>query len=163
MRAPLPRACDWSYILLADSQRSPVPVMFEKQSGSPVRFRTYDPLVYSPGVNCFVFSVQVSWPSAFRRYESSVRSAKHGLCTANQLCVSLHISATATGNARLCVAAVVRAALRHERIFPRVCAIRSESCGTGVPELWAAAIRRLGMRVTIPMRRGESAHRVPER
>ena len=79
-----------------------------------------------------------------------------GLCTANQLCVSLHISATATGNARLCVAAVVRAALRHERIFPRVCAIRSESCGTGVPELWAAAIRRLGMRVTIPMRRGET-------
>jgi hypothetical protein len=29
---------------------------FEKQSGSPVRIRTYDPFVYSLGVKCFVFS-----------------------------------------------------------------------------------------------------------
>jgi hypothetical protein len=47
MRAPLHRASDWIYILLADWQRSPVPVMFEKRFGSPVGFRTYDPQVRS--------------------------------------------------------------------------------------------------------------------
>jgi hypothetical protein len=44
---------------LVDCHRSPVFVLFEKQSGSPVRIRTSDPFVYSPGVKCFVFSGNV--------------------------------------------------------------------------------------------------------
>src|SRR5437773_911788 len=52
--------------------------MFEKQSGSPRRFRTYDPVVYSPGVKCFVFSGHISMQAAFRRYETLLRKRKSG-------------------------------------------------------------------------------------
>jgi hypothetical protein len=56
MRDSFSRASNWIFICLADSQRSPAAIAFEKQSGSPVRMRTYYPFVHSPGVKCFVFS-----------------------------------------------------------------------------------------------------------
>ncbi len=38
--------------------------------------RTYDPLVYSLGVKCFVLSADVSLQAAFRGCESSARERK---------------------------------------------------------------------------------------
>src|SRR5579863_3098224 len=49
-------ASDWIYILLADSQHSPVPLCSKERTGSPVGIRTYDPVVNNAQVNCFVFS-----------------------------------------------------------------------------------------------------------
>jgi hypothetical protein len=62
--------------VLADSQRSPAVLLFAKQSGSPVRMRTYDPFVYSQGVKCFVFSNTISLHAALRRCESSAQKPK---------------------------------------------------------------------------------------
>jgi hypothetical protein len=83
-----------------------------KQSGSPIRFRTSNPVVYSPGVKCFVFSGHISTQAVFRGHGKPCSGAQNGgLFTAHQLCVALHISAAATRNACLSVAAVVAAAL----------------------------------------------------
>src|SRR4051812_39431272 len=76
MRAWFHRASNWIYIPLADSQHSPIVVMFEKRSGSPVRMRTCDPFVYSLGVKCFVFSSTISLQAALGRCESSAQKPK---------------------------------------------------------------------------------------
>src|SRR4051794_40003833 len=64
------------FIRLADSQRSLLYLLFAKQSGSPVRMRTYDPFVYSLGVKCFVFSSRISLQAALRTCESSAQKPK---------------------------------------------------------------------------------------
>jgi hypothetical protein len=66
--------------------------VFESSIGSPIHFRTYDPVVYSPGVNCFVFSGQVSLQAAFRGYENPVRERKTEACSQRISCVLLCIS-----------------------------------------------------------------------
>ena len=61
---------------------------------------------------------------ALRRCEKSARERKTDApVAAHQLCVRLHISAAATGNAGLGVAAVVTAALGHIKDLPRVRAL----------------------------------------
>jgi hypothetical protein len=47
--------------------------VFAKQSGSPVRIRTYDPFVYSPKEKCFVLSSNISLQAALRGCESSAQ------------------------------------------------------------------------------------------
>jgi hypothetical protein len=135
MRAPLHRASDWIYILLADWQRSPVPVMFEKRFGSPVGFRTYDPQVRSKMIfqcsrsrpfSCSrlcgllsawainsdersgLFSAAASprWPHS-QHAKALLGSANLVLPPSASAVCSLHIFASATENAWLVVAAVV--------------------------------------------------------
>src|SRR5207248_8198921 len=47
-----------------------------KQSGSPVRMRTYDPFVHSLGVKCFVLSSDISLQAALTGCETSARERK---------------------------------------------------------------------------------------
>ena len=73
--------------------------MFEKESGSPVRLRTCDPLVNRPEI-----SDLLSWLALNRGRTSEAgrrlfEAPDSSLCRAHQLCVSVHISAAAAGNA----------------------------------------------------------------
>jgi hypothetical protein len=87
MRAWFHSASDWIYILLADSQRSPVVLMFEKRTGSPLRFRTCDPSVNNAREKCFVIRDDM-----FSRCERGEAKALVGstklilLCNASAMC-----------------------------------------------------------------------------
>jgi hypothetical protein len=95
---------------------------FQKQTGSSRRIRTYNPFVNSPEISR-LFSGPTSGCRGTRTVRNLCSVARsRGLCRAYQLCVSLHISAAATGNAGLCIAAVVGAALGHVKY------LRSCSC-----------------------------------
>src|SRR2546421_338593 len=80
MRASLRRASDWIYIRLADSQRSPASVMFEKQSGSPVPLRTYDPLVRSKIVPAVL--VQLGFRTQYDFVAKISETLKQAVCRA---------------------------------------------------------------------------------
>jgi hypothetical protein len=51
-------------------------LLFEKQTGSPVRIRTYDPFVYSLGLKWFVFSSNISLQAAPSGWEGSLPKGK---------------------------------------------------------------------------------------
>ena len=115
MRASLHTASDWIYIPLADSQRSPVSVMVEKQSGSTVRFRTCNPSVDSSEISGLFSLSTCGCRRTERMRKGRLGSAKQwAMCDESTVCC-LHISDAATGNAWLCVAAVVAAALGHKK------------------------------------------------
>src|SRR3954468_15252499 len=90
MRAPLHRASDWIYILLADSQRSPVSVMFDERFGSPVRIRTYDPVVNSPEISG-LFSAAMCYRRLPLRMRNPVRERKADAPAGRISCVFLCI------------------------------------------------------------------------
>ena len=76
------------------------------------------PIRLQPRRKCFVFSAHLI-AGALRGSEKLCSGAQNGYpCAANQRCVPLHISAVATGNAWLVVAAVVTAAPGHVKDLP---------------------------------------------
>ena len=122
MRAALYRASDWIYILLADSQRSPVCVMFEKRFGSPVRMRTCNPVVNSLGLKGFVFSSGISSQTALGDARSLLWSAKLIPVRSESAVCSFAYFCCCNGKCVLFFAAVVTAALGHVKDS------RSRSC-----------------------------------
>jgi hypothetical protein len=97
--------------------------MCAKQSGSPVRMRTCNPVVNSLGVKCFVFSSDISLQTALRDAKSLLGSAKLIVLRSESAACSIAYFAAATENASLVAAAVVTAALGHVKDLPsRSCA-----------------------------------------
>ena len=113
MRAWFHPASDWFYILLADWQRSPVPVMFEKRFGSPVRMRTCNPVVNSLGLKGFVFSSGISSQTALGDARSLLWSAKLIPVRSESAVCSFAYFCCCNGKCVLFFAAVVTAALGH--------------------------------------------------
>src|SRR5207248_7846187 len=106
-------------------QRSRASGVFENQIGSPVRMRTYDPLVNSAGEKCCVFSDHIWLQVHSEDAKALLGSTKLMLlCSASAVrflayfcCCNVKCVASCCSCRHSCA--------RHERIFPRIGALHS--------------------------------------